>query len=88
MADPTQAFNIFDLVPSLPLTQGHSLYTFKNGRTDVIDLHIHCTWRARRNINPSLHAHPHLPNEGFGAVLTPVPHPLGHWRPKSLRTHF
>jgi len=23
------------------------------------------------------HTHPHLPEKGFGAVLTPVPSPLG-----------
>jgi len=53
-------------------------------------------WRANGNPNPCtdlddvLLTYPHLYKEGFGAGLTPAPHPLnlGGLKHKSWRTHF
>jgi len=54
---------------------------YKNGRADVC-LSVGM-WRANGNPNPCtnldyiLHTHPHMPKEGFGAGLTPLPYEPG-----------
>jgi len=72
-----------------------SIYFYKNERTDFC-LSV-CwyvgMWSANGNLNPCtdldkiLHAHPHLPKEGFDTVLTLAasPPPPCAWRPETLK---